>query len=196
MFIEHVIYTLALAVVLTCFIRREFVAWGTLIILVSGCIPDIDGIIDIAQNRMVFLPGQLLPRMAEHSRDFHSIGGLVIYAVLIGIILMYTFRLKFPEVLLFAGIGFGAHIIEDMLVYNPSSAVFWPVSSVPVGIGIFTDYSRDFLGIANSEVLLTGLVLLTSAVFVNLAVRKITWEDMSGSPEQMYKVLLSCLVGI
>ena len=94
MFIEHVIYCLALAVVLTCFIRREFVAWGTLIILVSGCIPDIDGIIDIAQNRMVFLPGQLLPRMAEHSRDFHSIGGLVIYTVLIGIILMYTFRLK------------------------------------------------------------------------------------------------------
>jgi hypothetical protein len=195
MFIEHVIYTLALAVVLTCFIRRDFVAWGTLIILVSGCIPDIDGIIDIMQNRLVFLPGQLLPGMMEHSRYFHSLGGLVIYAVLAGIVLMYAFRLKFSLVALFAGIGFGAHLVEDMLVYNPSSAVFWPVSSVPSGIGIFTDNSRNFLGIANAEVLFAGLLLLTSAVFVNLAIRKITWEDMSGSPSRMYKVILSCLVG-
>ena len=195
MFTEHVIYNLAIAIVLTFFVLREFAGWGSLIIVVSGCIPDIDGIFDLLQNHLVFTSGQLLPRMTEHSRDFHNLGALVVYAVLAGIILTWVFRLKFPLVALFAGIGYGAHLFEDALVYNPSSAVFWPISSVPAGIGIFSDYSRNFLGIANTEVLLIGMVLLTVVVFVSLTRRKTTWAEINGSPKQVYKLLLSCLVG-
>ncbi len=195
MFLGHVIYGLAIAVFLICFIRRDFIGWSSLIILVSGCIPDLDGIFDIMQDKLFFQPGQLLPHMVEHTRVLHSLGGLVIYSVLTGILLTYAFRLKFPLVALLAGIGFGAHIVEDMLVYNPSSAVFWPLSSVTVGIGIFSDYSRNFLGIGNTEVLLTGVVLLAGAVLVNLAMRKITGELMSESPERMFEILLDCLVG-
>ncbi|MCK9590556.1 MAG: metal-dependent hydrolase [Methanoregula sp.] len=195
MFTEHVIYNLAIAIVLTFFVLREFAGWGSLIIVVSGCIPDIDGIFDLLQNHLVFTTGQLLPRMTEHSRDFHSLGALVVYAVLAGIILTCVFRLKFPVVALFAGIGFSAHLFEDALVYNPSSAVFWPISSVPAGIGIFSDYSRNFLGIANTEVLLIGMVLLTVVVVVSLTRRKISWAEINGSPEQVYKLLMSCLVG-
>ncbi len=195
MFTEHVIYNLAIAIVLTFFVLREFAGWGSLIIVVSGCIPDIDGIFDLLQNHLVFTSGQLLPRMTEHSRDFHNLGALVVYAVLAGIILTWVFRLKFPLVALFAGIGYGAHLFEDALVYNPSSAVFWPISSVPAGIGIFSDYSRNFLGIANTEVLLIGMVLLTVVVFVSLTRRKTTWAEINGSPKQVYTLFLSCLVG-
>ncbi len=195
MFTEHVIYNLAIAIVLTFFVQQEFAGWGSLIIVVSGCIPDIDGIFDLLQNHLVFTSGQLLPRMTEHSRDFHNLGALVVYAVLAGIILTWVFRLKFPMVALFAGIGYGAHLFEDALVYNPSSAVFWPISSVPAGIGIFSDYSRNFLGIANTEVLLIGMVLLTVVVVVSLTRRKTSWAEINGSPKQVYKLLLSCLVG-
>jgi hypothetical protein len=196
MFAEHVIFNLALAVVLTSFVQREFAGWGTLIIVISGCVPDIDGIIDLLQNHLVYITGQLLPRMTEHSRDFHTLGALVVYAVLAGITLMYLFRLKFSSVALFAGIGFGAHLFEDALVYNPSSAIFWPVSSVPAGIGLFTDYSRNFLGIANTEVLLIGMVLLSGAVIASLILRKTAWNEIDGSPACMYKLLMSCLVGV
>ena len=195
MFAEHVIFNLALAVVLTSFIQREYAGWGTLIIVISGCVPDIDGIFDLLQNHLVYITGQLLPRMTEHSRDFHTLGALVVYAVLAGIALMYLFRLKFSSVALFAGIGFGAHLFEDALVYNPSSAIFWPVSPVPAGIGIFSDYSRNFLGIANTGVLLIGMILLTGAVISSLMIRKTAWADIDGSPACMYKLLMSCLTG-
>ena len=195
MFAEHVIFNLAFAVVLTSFVQREFAGWGTLIIVISGCVPDIDGIIDLGQNHLVYITGQLLPRMTEHSRDFHSLGVLVIYAVLAGITLMYVFRLKFSFVALCAGTGFGAHLFEDALVYNPSSAIFWPISSVPAGFGIFTDYSRNFLGIANTEVLLIGMVLLIGAVLAGLILRKTPWDEIDGSPARIYKLLVSCLTG-
>ena len=195
MFAEHVIFNLALAVVLTSLVQREYAGWGTLIIVISGCVPDIDGIFDLLQNHLVYITGQLLPRMTEHSRDFHTLGALVVYAVLAGIALMYLFRLKFSSVALFAGIGFGAHLFEDALVYNPSSAIFWPVSPVPAGIGIFTDYSRNFLGIANTGVLLIGMVLLTGAVITSLILRKNAWDELNGSPARVYNLLISCLTG-
>jgi hypothetical protein len=195
MFAEHVIFNLALAVVLTSFVQREFAGWGTLVIVISGCVPDIDGVIDLLQNHLVYITGQLLPRMTEHSRDFHNLGVLVVYAVLAGITLMYLFRLKFSAVALAAGTGFAAHLFEDALVYNPSSAIFWPVSSAPAGIGIFTDYSRNFLGIANTEVLLIGMVLLSGAVITSLILRKTAWHEADGSPARIYKLLLSCLAG-
>jgi hypothetical protein len=195
MFAEHVIFNLALAVVLTSLVQREYAGWGTLIIVISGCVPDIDGIFDLLQNHLVYITGQLLPRMTEHSRDFHTLGALVVYAVLAGIALMYLFRLKFSSVALFAGIGFGAHLFEDALVYNPSSAIFWPVSPVPAGIGIFTDYSRNFLGIANTGVLLIGMVLLTGAVITSLILRKNAWDEINGSPARVYNLLISCLTG-
>ncbi len=195
MFAEHVIFNLALAVVLTSFVQREYAGWGTLIIVISGCVPDIDGIIDLLQNHLVYITGQLLPRMTEHSRDFHNLGALVVYAVLAGITLMYLFRLKFSSVAFFAGIGFGAHLFEDALVYNPSSAIFWPISSVPAGIGIFPDYSRNFLGIANTEVLLIGMVLLSGVVISNLMIRKTAWDEIDRSPARVYNLLMSCLTG-
>jgi membrane-bound metal-dependent hydrolase YbcI (DUF457 family) len=194
MFAEHVIYNLALAIVLTFFVQREFAGWGTLIIVISGCVPDIDGIFDLVQNHLVYTTGQLLPRMTEHSRDFHSLGALVVYAVLAGIFFMYVFRLKFSAVALFAGIGYGAHIFEDALVYNPSSAIFWPISPDPAGIGVFSDYSRNFLGIANTEVLIIGLALLTGAVLVSVFFRKTAWVEITGPSEHMYNLLMSCFV--
>jgi hypothetical protein len=76
---------------------------------------------------------------------------------------------------LFAGIGFGAHLLEDALVYNPSSAVFWPLSSQEVGIGVFSSYSRDFFSIANGEVFGIGILLLLLAVGTSIYLKRTGW---------------------
>jgi hypothetical protein len=59
---------------------------------------------------------------------------------------------------------------------------------------MFSDYSRDFLGIANTEVLLIGLALLTGAVLVSVFFRKTAWVEITGPSEHMYNLLMSCFV--
>jgi membrane-bound metal-dependent hydrolase YbcI (DUF457 family) len=194
MFAEHIIYSLAIAIMATFFICRENAGWCTLIVVISACIPDLDGIIDLVQNHLVYTTGQLLPNMTEHSRYFHTIGALVIFALLAGLLIRHLYKLEFFSAALFAGIGFGAHLLEDALVYNPASAIFWPISPAQVGIGLFPDYSRDFFWIANTEVLLLGFVFLALAAGASLLIRRTEWTTVAQSPGQAYFFLVNCLV--
>jgi hypothetical protein len=50
--------------------------------------------------------------------------------------------------------------LKDALIADPAHQFFWPVSLQNHGIGIFTE-TRDIIGIANSEVLLIGIVRLS-----------------------------------
>jgi hypothetical protein len=174
MYIEHICFNLALAILVTLLADQKNAGWYTSVILISGCVPDIDGIFSLVQSPPVFTGG-IIPGMAFHLRYFHSIGILCIYAVVVAGLLAYYHRLDFRIIAVCAGTGFGAHLLEDALVYNPASAVFWPLSSQEVGIGLFPSYSRDFLGIANGEVFGIGILLLAIVVSSSLLLKKTGW---------------------
>ncbi|MDD1700962.1 MAG: metal-dependent hydrolase [Methanoregula sp.] len=174
MYIEHICFNLALAIIVILFIDQKHAGWCTAVMVVSGCIPDIDGIFSLIQSPPVFTSG-IIPSMAFHLRYFHSIGILVLYVIVVAGLLTYFQRLDFRNIALFAGVGFGAHLIEDALVYNPSSAVFWPVSSQEVGIGFFSSYSRDFLGIANGEMLGIGILSLLFVLGARIFLERMEW---------------------
>lgn len=67
--------------------------------------------------------------------------------------------MRFWDSFLFAGIGFGAHMFEDALVFKPFYTFLWPISEQKLGIGLF-DYKPDLYGIANTDVLMVGLTLM------------------------------------
>jgi hypothetical protein len=177
MYIEHVCFNLALAILVTLLADQKNAGWYTAVILVSGCVPDIDGIFSLIQSPPVFTGG-IIPGMAFHLRYFHSIGILGIYAVVVAGLLAYYHRLDFRTIALFAGLGFGAHLLEDAIVYNPASALFWPLSSQEIGIGIFPLYSRDFLSIADAEVFGIGIMLLVLMVSSSILVKKTAWASL------------------
>lgn len=174
MYIEHVFFNLALAIIVTLLIDQKYAGWCTAVIVVSGCMPDIDGIFSLMQCPPTF-PNGIIPCMAFHFRYFHSIGILIMYSVVVAGLLAYTYRQDFRIMALCAGIGFGAHLLEDALVYNPSSAVFWPLSSQEVGIGFFSSYSRDFFSIANGEVFSIGILLILLAAGISICLKKTGW---------------------
>ncbi|MFY9131556.1 MAG: hypothetical protein WAO36_00720, partial [Candidatus Methanoculleus thermohydrogenotrophicum] len=62
-----------------------------------------------------------------------------------------------------AAAGFGAHLFEDALVYNPGYAYLWPLSRQRYGIGVF-EYTPDWYGIADREVLIVGIIALVGAL--------------------------------
>jgi len=176
MYIEHIVYSLAFGIVAVLLLKPRDAGWCTLIFVVSGCIPDIDGIFDIIRHPPEFTSG-LIPHMVEHSRYFHTLGALLVYAIVVGIVFARWQGLKFSECAFFGGAGFAAHLLEDALVYNPSSAVFWPLSPQEVGIGLLP-HSRDFLSVANTEVLLVGMALLMGAVGTSMFLKKMEWARL------------------
>jgi len=177
-FLEHLIWTLAIAILASLAyprIRGPYV-W---VMVAGACIPDLDGIIDLVRTPPDFSTG-LLPSMAEHTRIFHNLAVLALFALLAGLLLT-RYRLEFSISALVAGGGFAAHLLEDILVYNPAAAVFWPLSPEMVGIGIVPGYGRDLLGIAHTQVFLLGILLVVLADVASIVMERrhwTLWEDL------------------
>jgi len=195
MYIEHICFNLALAIIVTLLIDQKHAGWCTAVIVVSGCMPDIDGIFSLIQSPPTFTNG-IIPSLAFHFRYFHSIGILLLYAVVVAGLLAYYHRLDFRIMTLFAGIGFSAHLLEDVLVYKSSSAVFWPLSSQEVGIGFFSSYSRDFFSIANGEVFGIGILLLLLTVGASIHLKKTGWTAIPMSINLLRPASVSAIVKI
>jgi hypothetical protein len=158
--IEHLIYSAALAIIIGMLYYRATGRDPSWIIVISAFAPDIDAL-SCPIRSMFGVTLALNGHMVQHG-DFHTLGALCVYAVLLGVILL-PLGIRLWEGMLFAGIGFGAHLFEDAIVYETSYALLWPFSDRILGIGLF-DYYRDFYGIADTQVLMLGLILLAGAV--------------------------------
>jgi membrane-bound metal-dependent hydrolase YbcI (DUF457 family) len=195
MFVEHILFNLALAIIITLLIDQKHAGWCAAVIVVSGCMPDIDGIFSLIQCPPNFTTG-IIPSMAFHFRYFHSIGILFLYAVVVAGLLAYYQRLDYRIMALFAGLGFGAHLLEDALVYKSSSAVFWPASAQEVGIGFFSSYSRDFFSIADGEVFGIGILLLMLTVGISIRLNRTGWADIPPNIIPLRRAPLSSVMKI
>ena len=95
--------------------------------------------------------------------------------------LLHPFSIRFFEAFFFAVIGFGAHLFEDALVYDPGYRFLWPFSSKALGLGLLPNmlseenYFRDFFGIANTDVLIVGMVFFLVAIIIRTYVEGSTW---------------------
>jgi hypothetical protein len=132
------------------------------IIIASAFAPDLDILAGYIFKQ--FNIGVLINGIPLRHGNFHNIAVLLIFAGVIGLLLK-PMGMKFKVSFMFAAIGFGAHIFEDVLVYNPGYAFLWPLSSHVFGIGI-VDYKPDFYGIANKEVLIAGVIALLLCVTI------------------------------
>jgi membrane-bound metal-dependent hydrolase YbcI (DUF457 family) len=101
---------------------------------------------------------------------------MVIFGIIVACLLR-PFGIRFFDALFFSLIGFGAHLFEDALVYKEGYSYLWPFSSHNLGIGLLPTivseetYIMDFFGIANTEVLIIGVVFLFVAIFIR------TWYE-------------------
>ena len=87
---------------------------------------------------------------------------------------LQTLGIRFVDSFIFASIGFGSHVFEDALVFNPAYSFFWPISSQTFGIGIL-EYNRDLYGIASKEVLIIGLIAVILCAIIRTAYEGKGW---------------------
>lgn len=147
---EHLIYAIAISILFYTIYRYKECFY---IIIGSAFIPDIDLLIFLILKKL-----HLLSIIPIYHGDFHNILIMLIYALFIS--LLFT-TISMNDAFILAIIGFGAHLLEDIIVYTKSYEYFFPLSHNLYGIGLI-DYNRhrDFLGIANTEVLSIAIIMV------------------------------------
>jgi hypothetical protein len=188
MLAEHIIYSTALAILAGMIFFRFTGRDSSWIIILCAWIPDIDLIANRIFTRFGFT---LLFEGHKISHGvFHNIAIMVIFGILVAF-LLHPFGIRFIDAFFFAVIGFGAHLFEDALVYDPGYAFLWPFSSKVLGLGLLPsmmneeNYFKNFLGIANTEVLIVGVVFLLAALIIRTYVEGPAWIRWY-MPEKVY----------
>ena len=169
MLAEHILYSTALAILVGMIFYKYTGRDSSWIIILCAWIPDID----LIANRVLTTFGFTL--LFEGHRIthgvFHNIAIMVMFGILVAFVL-HPFGIRFLDAFFFAVIGFGAHLFEDALVYEVGYPYLWPLSSKILGFGFLPNmineenYVKNFFGIANTNVLIVGMVFLLLAVLI------------------------------
>ena len=185
---EHIIYSAALAILVGMIFYRFTGRDSSWIIILCAWIPDIDLIANGVLNRFGFT--LLFEGHKITHGVFHNIAMMVIFGILVAF-LLNPFGIRFFDALFFAVIGFGAHLFEDALVYKAGYPYLWPFLSKDLGFGLLPNilteenYFRDFFGIANTYVLIVGLVVLLGAIIIRTYAEGPAWIRWY-MPEKVY----------
>ena len=174
MWAEHFVYSAAIAVIAGMFFYHYTGRDPSWIIILLSLVPDIDYLATILRPFRITIR---IDGFLFYHGAFHNLAAMLIIGIIIAYIL-YLFGIPFLDALIFSVIGFGAHLVEDALVYPAGYAYLWPVISAKTGLGWLTvafDEERyikatDFFHIANTEVLLIGVVLLIFAILIRTIV--------------------------
>jgi hypothetical protein len=96
---------------------------------------------------------------------------MIIFGIFLAFILK-SFGIKFFNAF-FSVIGFGAHLLEDVMVYDVAYPFLWPFSTNNQDLELFPDvissggyYIESFFRIANTEILIIALLFLVLAIII------------------------------
>jgi hypothetical protein len=174
---EHIFYSGAIAILIGLIFYRYTGRDSSWIIILCAWAPDLDELDYFSLNH----------------GDFHNIAFMVIFSILLAFFLLHFFSIRFFDAFVLSLIGFGVHLFEDAMVYNPYYSFLWPVSSQRFGFGLFPGalnsngiYIRDFFGIANIQVLIIGLGVLLLAIIIRTFYER-SWSWIRWyMPEKLY----------
>jgi hypothetical protein len=190
--IEHLFYSTAIAIIVGMLYYKYTGRDHSWIIIICAWIPDFDIIAKSVLNKLGFVV--LFEGEPIHHGTFHTVAMMVIFAILMAF-LLHPFGIRFVDSLFFSTIGFGAHLFEDALVYKVGYMYLWPFSSQILGLGLLPNiineenYLKDFFRVANTEVLIIGILVLIVAMIIRTYVEGTTWIRWY-MPESIYKKFL------
>lgn len=191
MLAEHLVYSAAIAVIAGMLFFRYTGRDCSWIIILVAYAPDIDTVADPLLQGMGFSV-RFMGHPIHHG-SFHTLAALLIFTVVFAFV-VHPFGIRFSDALLFSAIGFGAHLFEDALVYPAHAMYFWPLLAEKTGLGWLSvttseeAYNADFFHIANSNVLIVGIVFLLIAILVRTRFEGPAWIRWY-MPERLYRRL-------
>lgn len=192
MFVEHFLYSGALAILAGMVFYHYTGRDTSWIIIAFALAPDVDYIANPLLRHLGI--GLLLNGHPILHGTFHNIAFMVLFGIAMAFVL-HPLGIRFLDSLVFAMIGFGAHLVEDAFVFKIGYSSLWPVTSAPTGLGILTNiineemYIRDFYGLANTDVFVIGLLLLFAAFIIRSYVEQsFSWLQWY-MPQEIYLIV-------
>lgn len=160
MLLEHLIYSAALALIVGIIFMHYTKRDPTWIIILMTIAPDTDYVVNILMRGLGFS----YPVIINHG-DFHNLLGLTIFS-LVAALLLSKVGIKFSDALICSVIGYGAHFIEDYIVYPPAYSYFYPFSFRSYGINLIPETANLF--VVGTEVLIPGIAIFCVALCVRM----------------------------
>ena len=176
MYLEHLIYSAALAIIVgMVFLRFTGRNQAWLIIPIS-LIPDLDHINNIIWELGIMdYPHRLIPYFSIGW--FHNLLGIT--AISIGVAaLLSQFKLRFIDVMIYSLIGCSSHLIEDYIAYPPSYQFLYPFSSSEYGINILSETGNVIIG--DTTIIGIGLLLLGISIGIRYYATNNGWIIKGG----------------
>ena len=189
MIIEHLFYTTAIAIIVGMLFFRVTGRDSSWIIILCTYLPDLDKVIgrviDYAGFTLLFQGHPI-----QHGA-FHTIAMMVVFGIIMAF-LLHPFGIRFFDGMVFSMIGVGAHLFEDALVYPSNYMYLWPIYPEKTGLAWLPtglneeSYSSNFFHIANTEVLVIGIILVIIAAAIRTYVEGYGWIRWY-MPEKFYR---------
>jgi membrane-bound metal-dependent hydrolase YbcI (DUF457 family) len=172
MWAEHLVYSVAIAIVagmVYVWMTGRDPSW---IIILCAFAPDIDTLL-IPVQRFLGMHIVIAGEVIRHG-SLHTFWALAAFALIAAAILPW-FGVRRFDAFLFAALGYGAHLFEDALVFNPGYPFFWPFLSGFDSFGLYRyQYPPDLL-IADSFVLFIGILMVIGVAMLRTAVEGLGW---------------------
>jgi hypothetical protein len=147
---EHIIYSTALAILISIPYVKYTGRDPTWIIILMCFAPDIDYFLSF-----------IMPSYISHG-DFHNILALIVFTAICSWILVKC-GVKTIDAIICTSIGFTAHLLEDAFVYNPAYAFFYPISNDRTGWAIIRE-TFNLYPFGSTNVIIFGVFLLAIAI--------------------------------
>lgn len=178
MLAEHLVFTAAVAVLAGMISFRLTGRDSSWIVILVSYAPDLDKVLDPVLNGIGFTV--LFEGHTIHHGTLHTVAGMVVFGVVMAF-LLNPVGIRFFDTFIFTTIGYGAHLLEDALVYSANYMYLWPFSLEKLGLawlpmnGSEESYNASLFHLANTEVLLIGLAFLLLACLVRTRIEGSGW---------------------
>ena len=169
MFTEHLIWTAALAVFVGFFYKKSTGRDPWWIMIIATVLPDSDYIL---QCIGIYIFGY--NSYPIYHTEFHNLFMCIVFSTIFAYLLMKYLKVPFKDGFIYTFIGFGAHIIEDMMVYPVGEHPLAPFNWVGVGLNVFPHYT-PYHYLFDPEVMTIGLIILVGICLIRIGLEGTDW---------------------
>jgi len=175
--IEHVLYSLAFAVLVGMmydFYTTRNPAW---IVVFAVLLPDTDMVFRTVWE--VIFPTKI--PFIQHG-SFHNVLALCVFTVVIGwLVNKYLPTVDRNDAMVCVFLGFLAHLVEDAFVYTEPFPFFFPFSDMFWNTGVLIatdDIHWGLTPLASTNVLLFGILVLAAAILIRIIIQGRCWIEL------------------
>lgn len=190
MLIEHLLYAIALAIILGMIYERYTDINPAWIIVLVAFLPDSDYV--VREGLELVFPAKRA--LIQHG-DFHNIVMLLVFTVFVGYLISRISHIKLDDAMFCVFIGVLLHFVCDAFVYTMSYPFFAPISSISAEVGFFIAKENVRIGmfpIVSTNIFTSGILVLTAAVAIRIYIQGFGWLIKlvpSGKQEQISRIL-------